>query len=164
MVLHFAAPLFNDAERAFNRDLASRIEQLGYQVFLPQRDGAEADRPPYDVMTREQRRTAMFQLDRDQILACDALLFITDGQVPDEGGAVELGMAYTHRHLTSRPRLLVGLRTDVRTSFTHAALNPMISQALDVVCASTSELLDVLAENLALASRAGSDWPAAPQA
>lgn len=48
MLVYFAAPLFSAAERRFNAALTERIEALGYAVFLPQRNGAERDRPPYD--------------------------------------------------------------------------------------------------------------------
>lgn len=147
--MYFAGPLFNEAERAFNLELARRIEQLGFEVFLPQRDGVEGDRAPYDRMAPEQRRAAMFALDRDQVLGCDVFLFVTDGRVPDEGAAVELGIASTHRLLTGTDRLIVGLRTDVRTTFATTGLNPMISQALDVLCASTDELLATLGARLA---------------
>jgi nucleoside 2-deoxyribosyltransferase len=145
MLLYFAAPLFSDAERAFNRRLAERIEALGIGVFLPQRDGAEADRAPYDSMSREQRRVAMFRLDRDRIFACDVFLIVTDGRVPDEGAAVELGMANAHRELTGVRRQIVALHTDVRRSFAHAALNPMLAQAVDVTCTDVDELLEELA-------------------
>ena len=148
MRVYVAGPLFSAAERAFNLEVAARIERLGFEVFLPQRDGAEADRPPYDRMSREQRRAAMFTVDRDEVLGCDVFLFITDGRVPDEGAAVELGIAYTHRQLTGGERLIIGLRTDTRTAFANAALNPMISQALDHLYHSTEELETTLAAHL----------------
>ncbi len=68
MRVYFAAPLFSVAERRFNANLTDRIEAAGFSVFLPQRDGAERDRPPYATMSREERRAAMFALDTDEIL------------------------------------------------------------------------------------------------
>ena len=50
-------------------------------------------------MTPEERRHAMFRLDRDTILTYDVFLFVLDGRVPDEGACVELGIAYCHKHL-----------------------------------------------------------------
>jgi len=64
-----------------------------------ERDGVERDKPPYDSMTPEERRHAMFRLDRDTILTYDVFLFVLDGRVPDEGACVELGIAYCHKHL-----------------------------------------------------------------
>jgi len=144
MLVYFAGPLFNQAELTFNARLAERIEALGYQVFLPQRDGVEATKPPYDRMTPDERRAALFQLDRDQILAADVFLFVLDGRVPDEGACVELGIAYAQRHLTGSPKLTVGLHTDSRAAFVQARLNEMLVGALDLVVRSEDELIEVL--------------------
>jgi hypothetical protein len=51
--------------------------------------------------------------------------------------------------LTDTDRLLVGLRTDIRTAFATAGCNPMIGQALDVLCGSTDELIATLTAHLA---------------
>src|SRR5210317_462189 len=104
MLVYFAGPLFCEAELAFNARLTERIEALGYQVLLPQRDGVEKTKPPFDGMTPDERRRAIFELDRDQILACDVFLFVLDGRVPDEGACVELGIAYTQRFLGESPK------------------------------------------------------------
>jgi nucleoside 2-deoxyribosyltransferase len=77
-------------------------------VFLPQRDGVEAKKIPYSMMSGEQRRQAMFEMDRDKIEACDTFFFLLDGRVPDEGACVELGIAYAHRRATRVNRLLIG--------------------------------------------------------
>ena len=45
--IYLAGPLFSEAERRFNLRLTHRLEALGFEVFLPQRDGVERDRPPY---------------------------------------------------------------------------------------------------------------------
>jgi nucleoside 2-deoxyribosyltransferase len=38
MRLYIAAPLFTEAERAFNLVLAAALEAAGHDVYLPQRD------------------------------------------------------------------------------------------------------------------------------
>ncbi len=139
-LLYVAGPLFSTAERQFNQQLTDKIEALGYRVFLPQRDGAERDRSPYDTMTREERRAAMFALDQDMILACDVFLFILDGRVPDEGACVERGIAYCHKTLQHPRKRLIGLQTDVRAAFLGAKLNPMVRVPLEYV-ADTEESL-----------------------
>lgn len=73
---------------------------------------------------------------------------MTDGRVPDEGAAVELGMAHAHRELTGHHRRILALHTDVRRTFEHALLNPMISQAVDAIHTSTGDLLDALRDHL----------------
>lgn len=143
--LYVAGPLFSAAERSFNAALAQRIEALGFEVFLPQRDGVESQSEPWASMTPDDRRRAIFETDRDQVFACDVLLFVLDGRVPDEGAALELGMAYAHRRLAKPGRRLVGLHTDPRAAFIGARLNPMLAVPLDVVFDSEEALLGYLA-------------------
>ncbi|XQQ06636.1 MAG: nucleoside 2-deoxyribosyltransferase [Leptolyngbya sp. IPPAS B-1204] len=144
MLVYFAAPLFSKAERCFNQCLTEKLERIGYQVFLPQRDGAERDKSPYDKMTREERRLAMFQLDTTKILESDVFLFVLDGRVPDEGACVELGMAYIDKTLQHSNRLLIGLHTDARSAFLSSKLNPMIRVPLEYVATGEEELLEAL--------------------
>lgn len=146
MLLYFAGPLFSQAEKEFNKKLVKKIEVLGLEVFLPQRDGAEKNKPPFDKMSPDERRKAMFKLDRDKILSADIFLFVLDGRVPDEGAGVELGMAYIAKYLKKKngSRLLVGIQTDVRAAFLGAKLNPMLVGALDIIVDSEYKLIDCL--------------------
>jgi len=146
--LYFAGPLFNQAERQFNEQICSQLEKMGISVFLPQRDGAESSKSPYKEMSKDERRRAMFILDRDEILAADIFLFILDGRIPDEGACVELGIAYGQKFLAQKKKLLIGLRTDKRTAFAEAGLNPMISQALDKVFLKEEDLLGYFRETV----------------
>lgn len=144
MLIYFAGPLFNQAERAFNAQLATKLEVLGYTIFLPQRDGIEAFDPAYSHMTMDERHQAIFALDREQIMAADTFLFILDGRVPDEGACVELGIAYAHKLLKKQDKLLIGLHTDARAAFPGAKLNAMIQVPLDHIVDNESDLLAVL--------------------
>lgn len=149
MKFYFAAPLFCDAERRYNADLAEKVEALGYDVFLPQRDGVigGADTGGGDgavggaVMRRAR---AIFELDRDRIMATDIFFYLLDGRVPDEGAAVALGMAYADKAARRPDRLLLGLHTDGRAAFPDAALNPMLAASLDRVFTDERSLLDYL--------------------
>jgi nucleoside 2-deoxyribosyltransferase len=144
-VIYFAAPLFSEAELAFNAALCADLEAAGHEVFLPQRDGVEADKPPYSSMTPDERRRATFELDRERILACEVFLIVLDGRIPDEGACLELGLAHGHRLATGCERLIVGLHTDCRAAFLGARLNPMLVGALDAVLDSRDALLEALA-------------------
>ena len=124
-----------------------RLEAIGFEVFLPQRDGVERDRPPYYTMTPEERRHAMFHLDRSRILDSDVFLFVLDGRVPDEGACVELGIAYCQKYLQNGKKLLVGLHTDTRAAFIGGRLNPMVRVPLDSLVAYEETLLRLLAEH-----------------
>lgn len=145
MKIYFAGPLFSEAERKFNDDFTNQLETGGFEVFLPQRDGVEANKPPYDQMSREERRNAMFALDRDKILDCDIFLFVLDGRIPDEGACVELGMAYTDKLINDRRRFIIGLHTDSRAAFIKSKLNPMLKLCFDQLVDSRKELLQRIA-------------------
>jgi nucleoside 2-deoxyribosyltransferase len=145
VLIYLAGPLFSAAERRFNLGLTQRLEAVGFEVFLPQRDGAERDRPPYDAMTPEERRHAMFRLDRSRILDSDVFLFVLDGRVPDEGACVELGIAHCQKYLQNGEKLLLGLHTDTRAAFVGARLNPMVRVPLDYVVDDEQTLFEVLA-------------------
>ena len=144
MLIYFAGPLFSAAERRFNAGLTDRLEGMGFDVFLPQRDGVERDKPPYDAMTPDERRDAIFQIDARQVFAADILLFVLDGRVPDEGAAVELGIAYAHKEIAMPTKRLIGLMTDARASFVGAKLNPMLAVPLEYVAGTEEELLAFL--------------------
>lgn len=147
MLIYVSGPLFSEAERRFNLDLTQKLEALDFRVFLPQRDGVERDKPPYDAMAPEERRQAMFDLDESQIIASDGFLFVLDGRVPNEGTCVELGIAYCHKERQDGEKLLVGLHTDSRAAFVCAKLNPMVRVPLDYVADDEEMLLRALSEH-----------------
>ena len=146
MLIYFAAPLFCQAEKAFNLQLTSKLEERGFEVFLPQRDGVETRKPPYNEMTSDELCQVIFAVDRDRILEADIFLFVLDGRVPDEGACVELGIAYGQKHLLQRSKLLIGLQTDVRAAFAFlgAKLNPMVYGALDTIADNENDLIAAL--------------------
>jgi nucleoside 2-deoxyribosyltransferase len=144
MQIYIAAPLFSTAERTFNLQLAEALEQIGFEVFLPQRDGTEAKNPEYNELPLEDRRTIMFELDRDQIIGADIFIYVLDGRVPDEGAAVELGIAYMAKIAGTKPKHLLGLHTDQRATFRDAQFNPMLSTPIEYVADSQEALLEQL--------------------
>lgn len=148
MKLYFAAPLFNQGERKFNQELTVKLESMRFEVFLPQRDGIESNKPPYDAMEPDARRKAMFELDRDKIREAEIFLFILDGRIPDEGACVELGIAYAQKNLEKKEKILVGLHTDSRAAFLGSKLNPMINVPLDYIASSEEELINFLQQKI----------------
>ena len=144
MLIYLAAPLFNEAERAFNLQLTEKLEERAFTVFLPQRDGVESSKPPWDNMTGDQQRRAIFTMDRDKVLEADILLFVLDGRVPDEGACVELGIAHAQKYLLQCDKLLIGLQTDRRGAFLGAKLNPMLSGPLEIVTDNEDDLIAAL--------------------
>ena len=124
MRLYFAGPLFTQAERAWNADLASRLTQAGLHVFLPQ-EAVQA------LATLE--ADAIFRLDVDNLRGSDAVVAILDGPDPDSGTCFECGVA----HALGIP--IVAVRTDFRGGGDAlpgqrlATINLMLSQAAAAV-------------------------------
>ena len=144
MLIYFAAPLFSQAERAFNILLTEKLEDQGFSVFLPQRDGFECIQTGYNEMTLDEICLAIFTMDRDKVLEADILLIVLDGRVPDEGACIEVGLAYGQRYLLKRDKLLVGLYTDSRPAVLNAKLNAMVQGSLDYIATNEADLLSVL--------------------
>jgi nucleoside 2-deoxyribosyltransferase len=146
MLIYFAAPLFCQAEKAFNLRLTGELEERGFTVFLPQRDGVDSNNPPYNEMTNDELHRAIFAVDQKKGLEADVFLIVLDGRVPDEGACVALGIAYGQKRFLQRDKLLIGLQTDSRAAFLGAKLNPMIHVALDYIAGNESDLISTLEE------------------
>jgi len=137
--VYIAAPLFSDAEKQFNLQVDAALRQLGLDTYLPQRDGGEAAPLIREGHDEHTIRSKLFQADVDAVRRCDLLVFILDGRVPDEGGCVELGMAYAW----GKP--CFGLQTDCRRFGGTNSNNLMIDYALTRgISHSLPELLTLL--------------------
>ena len=117
--VYLAGPLFNQPEKDWNQKLAEVLEEHGYEVFLPQRDGFEAAQ--LEGKTEEEMTQMIFEKDESEILKADVLLMNLDGRVPDEGACVELGIAY------ASGKRCYGVKTDTRSLETGLDINPMIT-------------------------------------
>jgi nucleoside 2-deoxyribosyltransferase len=153
VLIYLAGLLFSEAERRFNPELAEKLEALGFRVFLPQCDGVERERPPYDAMAPDERRHAMFHLDKQEILDSNVFLFVLDGRVPDEGACVGLGIAHCQQHLQNSEKLLIGLHadaraaSDARAALVGSRLNPTVRVPLNYMVDDEETLLRVLTEH-----------------
>ena len=117
--VYFASPMFNHAEKEFNLRVAKVLEDHGYQVFLPQRDGIEA--ATLEGKTEEEMIKMIFALDSTEVKKADIVFMNIDGRVPDEGACVELGMAY------GIGKRCYGFKTDTHSVELGLDMNPMIS-------------------------------------
>jgi nucleoside 2-deoxyribosyltransferase len=100
-----SGPLFCPEEIGVMSDIASALENSGYNTYLPHRDGVEAfvmnavDNPITSAsIFRPFNRLAnkiVFALDIYQIVdKCHSFVFNMNGRVPDEGGVVETAVAF----------------------------------------------------------------------
>lgn len=117
--VYLAGPLFNQPEKDWNLKLAEVLEEHGYEVFLPQRDGIEA--ALLEDKTEEELVQMIFEKDESEVLKADVLFINLDGRVPDEGACVELGIAY------GNGKRCYGVKTDTRSLESGLDINPMIT-------------------------------------
>lgn len=135
--IYLAAPLFSDAERAYNVVLCADLEGVA-DVFLPQRDGLLfRDLVRSGVSVAEARRM-IFDVDLAAIRQCDIVVAVLDGRAIDEGVAFEMGVGY------SLSKHCIGLKTDDR-SLLPSGDNPMLVMACDTICGSKDEALRAIA-------------------
>lgn len=136
--VYIAAPLFSGIEKRFNLELNEFIKSLGFDTCLPQLDGGLVSELVRQGVTRERASKLMFEKDIDAIKEADILVFVLDGRVPDEGGCVELGIAY------ALGKQCVGYKTDIR-SLVDGTDNLMITGILgDNIARTFSELASLL--------------------
>lgn len=80
--IYLAGPLFNLAEREFNRNLAALLRRK-YEVWLPQ-EQEQRHKPAREV----------FAKDREGITWADLMVASMDGSDPDSGTSWECGYAF----------------------------------------------------------------------
>lgn len=117
--VYFAGPMFNQAEKDFNLKMTKVLEDNGYEVFLPQRDGIEA--ALLEGKSEDELVEMIFKLDESRVKEADIIFMNLDGRVPDEGACVELGIAF------AEGKRCYGFKTDTRAAERSLDLNPMIS-------------------------------------
>ena len=116
--VYFAGPLFSQGEKEFNVRLTKVLENHGYEVYLPQRDGFEAAK--LDGKSEEEKSRLIFDKDVSEIMAADILFMVLDGRVPDEGACVELGIGYSNN------KRCYGVKSDTRSIELDLDINPML--------------------------------------
>ena len=132
MKVYIAAPLFSQGERQFNEQIDEIIRSCGHETFLPQREGrCVVDLP--DIIDGMPKRKYLFHFDCEHMDWCDAVLFLFDGRVPDEGACFELGYCY------AKGKRCIGYKTDVR-SFIDGFDNAMLYGAVETVLHNENEL------------------------
>lgn len=79
---------------------------------------------------------AIFAFDYNEITKCDVMTAVLDGQVPDEGMSVEMGIAF------ERSIPIIGLKTDRRSFAIDEPINAMIWGSLDAYTESEKTFFD----------------------
>ena len=154
MKAYIAAPLFSQAEKQFNLVVDQRVRSLGIDTYLPQRDGGEAAELIRQGFDEDTVRRRLFVGDCAAVRDSDLFVFVLDGRSPDEGGCVELGIAYA----LGKPSF--GLQTDCRRFGGTDSNNLMIDYALTGgIAHSLDELISTLHAHLNNPSAVASPLP-----
>lgn len=132
--LYLAAPLFSEAEKAYNIYLRDILSDF-YDVYLPQEDGLLIVDLIKNGMGSTEAAKKVFENDVSAIESCDVLLILLDGRTVDEGAAFELGVAYSKR------KKCIALQTDPRRLL-EIGNNPMISQSISECFSTVNELVE----------------------
>ncbi len=136
--IYVAGPLFSEAEKQYNEYLSKCLEDMGFETFLPQRDGYELSELLANGDSESFAMGKIFKRDISEIQKSDIVVFVMDGRVPDDGACVEIGYAY------AMGKECIGLKTDPRTLMSDLD-NPMILGALkDRIARNLKELEDFL--------------------
>jgi nucleoside 2-deoxyribosyltransferase len=101
--VYLAGPLFTQAERRWNQELAKALTERGFDMLVPQvlAEALISETGFFDPK-------ALFNLAVETVKKSDVVLAVLDGADPDSGTAFECGVAWS----SGIP--IVGLRTDCR--------------------------------------------------
>lgn len=138
--IYIAGPLFSAAELEFNEKMDGFLKKLGFDTFLPQRDGHLLSSLLSEGYSKDEATQIIFEMDSNQLKMSDIVLFIMDGRVPDEGACVEIGLAYAYG------KECIGYKTDSR-SIMGDLDNPLIMGALKNRIVTTYHELEYLLKN-----------------
>lgn len=156
--IYCAGPLFNESERSEMTQIADAMNEAGFDVYLPHRDGMEfrlilevlVERGWSQTTAAAFLHAAIFALDVYQVaIDCDAMVWNLNGRVPDEGAVSEASMAW------SLGKPLVAFKEDVRTMIAGRD-NPLL---VGLVEFETVSRLEELGETVARAIANHTDEP-----
>lgn len=132
----YAAGMLNQGERAFDLDVMRLLDELGYETM---RSPGNTELKAYVAagMSPHEARSRLFKANLDAVDHADLVIVNLDGQVPDEGACIEVGIAY------GRGKRCVGVRTSPPEP--EDEINPIVDGVLDYeVAHGLTELSNIL--------------------
>jgi nucleoside 2-deoxyribosyltransferase len=117
--VYLAAPLFSDAERAFNLVLRDALTAGGYLVYLPQETG--------EGVEGRGRDRDIFDSHLHALNGASCVVAVCDGADTDSGTAWEMGYA------AAKGIPIIALSTDRRRPGPGRKVNLMIQESAEIV-------------------------------
>jgi nucleoside 2-deoxyribosyltransferase len=136
MRVFLAAPLFSEAERNFNTQVAGELRAAGFDVWL-------AQEAPFIQKGSADEKRAIFDGDIEAVRNSDIILALLDGIDVDPGVAFELGYA----HALGKP--IFGLKTDYRTFSRIEEINLMLEVPIKSIFRFIKDAIQELTRNSA---------------
>lgn len=130
--IYLAAPLFSEAERAYNFLVGEELKSLGFDVFLPQ----SVEKNGEQILTKE-KMSEIFRKDITEIDKSDIVVAICEGTDVDSGTAWEIGYAY------AKNKPVFSLRTDARIFGGDEHVNLMLEES-STFCVKLKDLIEKL--------------------
>jgi len=131
MKVFLAAPLFSEAEREFNSQIANRLRGKGFEVWLAQ----EANFVQHEA---HKKKKLIYEEDMTALKGSNVVVAILDGIDVDAGVAFEIGYA------TALGKPVIGLKTDYRVFSKMQQVNLMLEIPLMKICKSIIEVISLL--------------------
>ena len=123
--IYLANGLFSEADYNYNELLANQIDELGYDLYVPQRNTAINDK------TKVASSIPIYQGDTDELLSSDIIVAVIDGPIIDPGVAAEIGViAGINEIISSHTRKkILALYTDSRDGTHTPSGDPLNTKA-----------------------------------
>ncbi|MFW0856002.1 nucleoside 2-deoxyribosyltransferase [Cronobacter dublinensis] len=131
--VYLAAPLFNEAELTYNRELKKALSPY-FDVFLPQEDGLLLRDISSESISNDHAEGKIFNADITAMNNSDIIIAVLNGAHIDEGVAFELGYCF------AKGKRCIGIKEDVRQALP-TGNNPMISKSCEKILDSKTSLL-----------------------
>jgi nucleoside 2-deoxyribosyltransferase len=115
-IVYLAGPLFTNAERSWNENLASALRRADFRVVLPQEEARK------HISEVGADFAGIFSTCLEGIRSASVVVAVLDGADVDSGTAFECGYAY------GLDKPVFGVRTDLRSGGEEKGLNAMLSR------------------------------------
>jgi nucleoside 2-deoxyribosyltransferase/predicted secreted protein len=129
--VYLAAPLFSEAERSYNSQIADLLRKNLFEVYLPQETGDDCG------TRKKEEQGRLFSVNKKALDGADIIVAVIDGADADSGTAWEMGYAFAEE------KQVTALRTDFRRVGTNERVNLMLEQSA-IVVDNREALLEVL--------------------
>lgn len=159
MKIYLANDLFSEQTLAFNEMLYTKMVEMGFEVYAPQKNTAINDK------SKCADSVAIYDGDTEKLVWCDILVAVLDGPVADPGVAAEVGWVAGWNASGGASKKILALYTDTRDGYRtsldaknemmksgpgecqYSYLNLYVGGAVKKygkICSSSAELFDAL--------------------